>query len=139
MSLNTLADHLSARYKKLGAMEDLDEAIVLDQEALNLFLQGHHDQSTSLSNIADHLSSRYKQLRAMEDLDEAIGLVREALDLCPHGHPDRSISLNSLADCLSSRYNQLGASISNWCMALSTLGSLGNSQTSIIKYISDSK
>ena len=56
MSLNTLADHLSARYKKLGAMEDLDEAIVLDQEALNLFLQGHHDQSTSLSNIADHLS-----------------------------------------------------------------------------------
>ena len=109
MSLNTLADHLSARYKKLGVMEDLDEAIVLDREALNLFPQGHHDRSTSLSNIADHLSSQYKQLGAMEDLDEAIGLVREALDLCLHGHPDRSISLNSLADCLSSRYNQLGA------------------------------
>ena len=98
-----------SRYMRHGAMQDPDETIVLSQEALSLYPQGHHGQSMSLNCLADGLSFRYKQLRAMQDLDEIIDLGREALDLCPQGHPDRSMSLNNLADGLSARYNQLGA------------------------------
>ena len=90
-------------------MEDLDEAIVLDREALNLCPQGHPLQSGSLNNLAAGLSTRYNQLGAMEDLDEAIVLNREALNLRLQGHPDRSTSLNNLAVHLSTRYKQLGA------------------------------
>ena len=97
-----------SRYKQLGVMEDLDEAIVLGREALDLCPQGHHDRSMSLNNLADFLSFRWKQLGAMEDLDEAIVLDREALDICPQGHLYRPMALNNLAVHLSTRYNQLG-------------------------------
>ena len=90
-------------------MQDIEEAIVLDREALSLCPQGHPNRSMSLNNLAVSLSSRYKQLGAREDLDEAIVLNREALDLCPQEHPNRSMSLNNLAGDLSSRYNQLRA------------------------------
>ena len=90
-------------------MQDLDEAIVLDREALDLCPQGHPHRSTSLHNLASHLSTRYTQLGAIHDLDEAIVLDQEALDLRPQGHPNRSMSLNNLASCLFARYKQLGA------------------------------
>ena len=108
--MNNLAVDLSSRYKQLGALRDLDEAIILDREALSLFPQGHPNRSMSLNNLAVDLSSRYKQLGALRDLDEAIVLAREALSILPQGHPDRSASLNNLANRLSTRYSQLGAS-----------------------------
>ena len=104
-----LALHLSDRYDQLGAMGDLEEAIVFDREALSLRPQGHTDRSSSLNNLANRLSTRYKQVGAMQDLDEAIVLDREALSLRPQGHPDRSSSLNNLALHLSTRYKQVGA------------------------------
>jgi CHAT domain-containing protein len=92
-------------------MQDLDEAIVLDREALNLRPQGHPDRSMSLNNLALHLSTRYDQLGAMQDLDEAIVLDREALNLCPQGHPDRSNVVEQ--PCSSSLH--LGTSSSGKC------------------------
>ena len=90
-------------------MEDLNEAILLNRDALALRPPGHPGRSASLGNLAVDLSTRFKQLGEMEDLNEAIVLNREALALCPPGHPDRSASLGNLASHLSSRYNQLGA------------------------------
>ena len=75
MSLNNLAVDLSTRYSQLGAMEDLNEAIVLDREALDLRPQGHLDRSMSLNNLAIRLTARYNQLGGMQDLDDAIVLV----------------------------------------------------------------
>ncbi|KAF8431483.1 CHAT domain-containing protein [Boletus edulis BED1] len=89
-------------------MGDLDEAIVLRREALELCPQGHPDRSTYLNSLANSLSTRYKQLGATADLDEAIVLAREALELCPQGHPHCSTYLNNLANSLSTRYKQLG-------------------------------
>jgi hypothetical protein len=71
-------------------MEDLDETIVLDREALDLRPTGHPLRSSCLNNLAADLSTRYGQLGVIEDL---LVLDREALDLRPQGHPDRSISL----------------------------------------------
>ena len=103
-----LGNRLSTRYKHLGAMQDLDEAIVLAREALALDLrpQGYHYRPVSLMNLAVYLSTRYKPLGAMQDLDEAIVLNREALDLRPQGHPDRSGSLDSLVSYLCSRFTR---------------------------------
>ena len=89
-------------------MQDLNEAIVLDREALRLRRKGHPDRSQLLNNLSVDLSTRYKRFGTMQDLHEAIVLHREALDLLPKGHPDRSSSLSNLAADLSTRYNQLG-------------------------------
>jgi hypothetical protein len=43
-------------------MKDLEEAIVLCREALDLFPQRHPHRPLSLSNLAVYLSARYKQL-----------------------------------------------------------------------------
>ena len=98
-----------SRYKQLVAVQDLEETIVLGQDAFDLCPQGHPDRAMSLNNLADDLSFQYQQLGAMEDLDEAIVLGREALDLSPQGHHNRSMSLNNLADFLSFRWKELGA------------------------------
>ncbi|KAF8132951.1 TPR-like protein [Boletus edulis] len=125
VALNKIASRLSTRYKQLGRVVDLDEAIVLDREALELRPNGHPDRSMPLNTLAKHsnfarkdtliapfhLSTRYNQLGAMADLDEVIVLDREALELCPQGHPDRSMSLNNLAIRLWTHYNQLGAMV----------------------------
>ena len=87
-------------------MEDLQEAIVLDREALDLRPQGHPDRSMSLNNLANRFSALYNQLGAMQDLDKAIVLAREALDLRPQGHPDRSGSLVDLARYLCHRFTR---------------------------------
>ena len=82
-------------------MEDLDEAIVLNREALCLRTQGHPARSASLNSLAIHLSARHIRLGAMQDLDEA---------LYPQGHPDRSGPLDHFARHLRNRftrYNQL--------------------------------
>ena len=108
VSLTQLAVDLASRYMHLWAMQDLDEAIVLVREALDLRPKGYPNRSTSLINLAHLLYSLYEQLGAMQDLDEAIILVREALDLCARGHPDRTLSLNNLAAYLCTRCKQLG-------------------------------
>ncbi|KAN0100614.1 CHAT domain containing protein [Tylopilus felleus] len=90
-------------------MQDLDEAIVLDREALGLLPKGHPHRSQFLNNLAVDLSTQYNQRGAVQDLDEAIVLGREALGLRPEGHPARSSSLNNLVVDLSTRYKQLGA------------------------------
>ena len=107
--LHLRAKSLVTKFKQGGRTSYIDDAIVLDRDALELCPPGHHKRSASLSQLAIHLSDHYGQVGATRDLDEAIVRVREALDLFPQGHPDRSISLNILAVILSTRYNQLGA------------------------------
>ena len=107
--LHLRAESLVAKFKQGRGSSYIDEAIVLDREALELCSSGHHMRPMSLTWLAIHLGDRYGQLGATGDLEEAIVLDREALDLRPQGHPDRLISLNNLADGLSSLYNQLGA------------------------------
>ena len=107
--LHLRAKSLVAEFEQGGGSSNIDEAIVVDRDALGLCPPGHPKRPVSLTCLAIALSGRYDQLGVMRDLDEAILLDQEALDLRPQGHPDRSMSLNNLADCLFSRYNQLGA------------------------------
>lgn len=102
MSLSSTLDTTS-----LGAMQDLDEVIVLNREALGLRSKGQPDRSMSLSNLTVGLSwtTRCYQLGAMQDLVPD----REALNLRPKRHPDRSTSLSNLALHLSTRCDKLGA------------------------------
>ena len=105
--LHSRAQSLFSRFEQGGGTHNIDDAIVLDREALELCPPGHSKRSDSLICLGIHLSDRYNQLGAMADLNEAIIFNRGALVLCPPGHLDRPTSLNNLANTLSTRYNRL--------------------------------
>ena len=96
----------ATRFKQLGRMEDLEEAITCQCQALVLRPHGHPGRSISLHNLALSMSTRFEQLGRMEDLEEAITCHRQALALRPHGHPDRSMSLNNLAAAVFISFEQ---------------------------------
>jgi CHAT domain-containing protein/tetratricopeptide (TPR) repeat protein len=106
--LHLRANSLVAKFEQGGGTNYIDEAIVLDREALELCPPGHPKRAVSLTSLAIHLGDRYRQLGATGDLEEAIVLNCEVLDLHPQGHPSRSVSLDNLAVLLSTRYQQLG-------------------------------
>ena len=102
------ADSLVTKFKQGGEVVYIDEAIVLDREALDLCHPSHPERSATLTQLASHLWHRYQQLGGIDDLNMAIVFDRDALVLCPPGNPLRSTSLNNLALHLATLYNQLG-------------------------------
>ncbi|KAI6120463.1 hypothetical protein EDD17DRAFT_1754921 [Pisolithus thermaeus] len=127
--LFNLAVALRNRFKEGKKFGDLEEAITLFRDVLQLRPSGHHDRSSSLCELARCLSNRYDTKGAailimlylydlacdlrkrfqkharMDDLKEAIELHCAALDLRLSGHPDRSSSLHELALSFSNRYD----------------------------------
>ncbi|KAF8810300.1 hypothetical protein BYT27DRAFT_7092307, partial [Phlegmacium glaucopus] len=79
--LNNLANLLLTRFEHGGQKNDLDEAISLNEQALELFPSAHPDRSFSLTSLANALSKRFDQGGQKSDLDEAISLHRLALEL----------------------------------------------------------
>ena len=104
----SLADLLYRRFKQRSAISDLDEALSLERNALELRPQGHPVRALSLATVAAYLYARFMELGTLSDLDEAIVLERNSLELWPQGHPDRTRSLTNLASSLYSRFGQLG-------------------------------
>lgn len=90
MCLNNFATCLFIRYNRLGAVEDIDKAIVVNRDALALCQPGHPDRTMALNNLAAYYFTRYNHLGAMEDFNEAIDVGRDTLAHRPPGHPNRS-------------------------------------------------
>ncbi|KAF8501303.1 CHAT domain-containing protein [Gautieria morchelliformis] len=107
-SFTGIASALVTRFEQSGRHEDLEEAISLHREALELRPAPHPLRSDSLNNIANALSTRFEQSGRHEDLEEAISLHREALGLLPAPHPLRSNSLNNVATALKTRFGRFG-------------------------------
>ena len=102
------AESLAATFQQGGETRYIDEAIVLDREALDICTPSHPQRSDCLIQLSFHISTRFNQLGGIEKLNEAIILDREALALRTPGYPDRSMSLNNLALHLCTRYEQVG-------------------------------
>ncbi|KAI6016665.1 hypothetical protein BKA83DRAFT_14985 [Pisolithus microcarpus] len=107
-ALYNLALGLCARFKKERQINDLNEAITLHRDALELrpVENEEGDRSDSLHQLAFCLWYRYHELGAVVDLEEAIALGREALALRPPGHPRRDSILNNLGVYLRTRFEK---------------------------------
>ena len=87
-SLGNLACFLHARFKQLGTLPDLEEALALGRNVLERCPQGHPYQAGSLGDLARSLHARFQQLGTLPDLEEALALGHNVLELCPQGHPN---------------------------------------------------
>ena len=89
--LNNLANALWTQFEQQGQQADVDEAISLYRQPLNL--RPLQNSERSLSNLASALRTRFAQRSQKNDLDEAISLYRHALKLFPPPHLLRSTIL----------------------------------------------
>ncbi|KAJ2930645.1 hypothetical protein H1R20_g6447, partial [Candolleomyces eurysporus] len=94
---------------QIGSLTDLDKAISLHREALQLRPSPHPDRSFSLDNLGHALLDRHWLTGTMADLEEAISVYRKALELRPLHHLLRSDSLDNLGGVLLSRHKRTGS------------------------------
>ncbi|PSR70411.1 hypothetical protein PHLCEN_2v13716 [Hermanssonia centrifuga] len=96
------------RFLESQSLQDLEESIRCDREALCLRLEGHPARDLSMNNLGSSLTARYEILGHAEDLDESISLHRATLLLRSETHAEYSTSLNNIATSLLSRFERDG-------------------------------
>ena len=89
-------------------MEDLEEAILVARQAVDVTPKDHPDLAGWLNNLGTKLESRYERTGEMEDLKEALRVARQAVDVTPEDHPDLAGRLNNLGTKLERRYERTG-------------------------------
>ncbi|PPR00664.1 hypothetical protein CVT26_012321 [Gymnopilus dilepis] len=94
-----------AHFDQSSRQVDLNEAILMHQQALELHPSAHSNHSLSLNNLASVLEARFQQSGRQADLDDAILMLQEALELRPAPHPARWASLAVLGNCLQTRFS----------------------------------
>ena len=118
-----LAALLLRRFRQQSALADLDEAIILYQEVLEVCPSGSPASASYLHDLARCLSQRFTKLAMSTDLDDAIKFEQAASALRPQGHPDHTESLNSLFDYRQLKIKGRGASTQSACPTGTTSGS----------------
>ncbi|KUL82059.1 hypothetical protein ZTR_10675 [Talaromyces verruculosus] len=108
MYLNNLANRLSHRYFRTGAMGDLEEAIQVIRQAVDATLHDHPDRAMYLNNLGIRLGDRFSRTGSTADLEEAIQVARQAVHATPDGHPDRAGRLINLGIRLGDKYSRTG-------------------------------
>ncbi|KDR67553.1 hypothetical protein GALMADRAFT_283519 [Galerina marginata CBS 339.88] len=85
-------------------IEDLDEAILNDQLAVDLVKEDQHTQKYSfLSNLGSHLKRRFEESNSVLDLEKATSALEEALDHVSNGAGRAKVAHN-LADAYYAHY-----------------------------------
>ena len=59
-------------------MEDLEEALRVARQAVDVTPKDHLDLATMLNNLGTKLESRYERTGKMEDLEEALQVTQQA-------------------------------------------------------------
>ncbi|KAG9317751.1 hypothetical protein JVU11DRAFT_1969 [Chiua virens] len=103
--LNNLGDSLRIRFKYLGELGDLEEAISMLTEAVNLPPDGH---PVHLNSLGVSLFTRFARFGERRDLEDAILQQELAVGLIPSGHPHKPKYLSNLGNLFRARFEQVG-------------------------------
>jgi tetratricopeptide (TPR) repeat protein len=106
-AMSDLATALDVRGERTGAVADLDEAISLQRQVLDVARSDHPRQPGFHSNLATSLRHRFLATGQMADLDTAVMMARVAAASNPH--PRRAMYLTNLAALLGDRYDHVGS------------------------------
>jgi tetratricopeptide (TPR) repeat protein len=95
---------LSLRFRYMGNLCDISEAILLQQKSVNL-TQDDAEKHSRLNNLAVSFRYRYQCTGNLSDIFEAISLQRQAVDLTPEGHVDFPGLLHNLGILLMTQFD----------------------------------
>ena len=79
-------------------MDDLDRAIVTNEQAVESTPDDHPDRAMYLNNLGSALQSRFERTGSMDDLDRAIVTNEQAVESTPDDHPDRAGSAEQFGE-----------------------------------------
>ncbi|THU78368.1 hypothetical protein K435DRAFT_811616, partial [Dendrothele bispora CBS 962.96] len=99
--LNNLGTAFFRRFECLGELKDLENAIDVKQQAVDLTPDGHDDRAGRLNNLGSAFQSRFERLGELKDIENAV-------DLTPDGHADKAALLNNLGTAFFRRFECLG-------------------------------
>ncbi|KAG8834630.1 hypothetical protein FRC20_007420, partial [Serendipita sp. 405] len=106
--LSNLGNSLLTRFERFGNLDDMNDAIVKHQAAVDLTPDGHPDKPQQLSNLGNSLLTRFDRLGNLDDMKNAIVQHQIAVDLTPDDHPDKPRQLSNLGNSLLTRFDRLG-------------------------------
>ncbi|KAL5632245.1 hypothetical protein ACGC1H_000296 [Rhizoctonia solani] len=98
----------SFRFKRLGELSDLENAIEYLSRALTLTPDRHPHLPGILVNLGLFHGDRFERLGKLSDLENAIKYQSRALALTPKGHPHLPRTLANLAVSHEIRFERLG-------------------------------
>ncbi|KAJ7257747.1 hypothetical protein C8J57DRAFT_1647484 [Mycena rebaudengoi] len=105
---NCLGDSLLTRSGHGGGLKDLDEAISLYQQSVDLHFFPEKLHEISLHRLANAVYGRFQQTRELADLDESIQLFRIFVAIYTIPSSARSAALHKLANAIHIRFLLLG-------------------------------
>ncbi|KAI8295940.1 putative 30S ribosomal protein S17-like protein [Colletotrichum sp. SAR 10_98] len=108
--LSELSHRIHTKYKRLGRLSDLQEAIQSAEQAIEAS-PGIHSEATRAgwrSDLAFLVTARFRHTGESKDLEDGICYAREAVEVTPADHRERSNRLNNLGHVLYSRYMYTG-------------------------------
>ncbi|KAF8198897.1 CHAT domain-containing protein, partial [Mycena galopus ATCC 62051] len=106
--LLNLGGFLMTRFRRLGDFGDLDRAVSIQEDALELTPDSHPDKAGLLENHSYFLYHRFECLGNLEDLNLSVSQSQDAIRLTPDGHPGKGSRLNRLAESAITRFERLG-------------------------------
>ncbi|KAI0316762.1 TPR-like protein [Amylostereum chailletii] len=108
MYLYNLGQFFLYRFERLGDLADVDKAICLQREAVDLTPEDHTNKHVYLNGLAASFVRRYARLGDFADIESAICLRRQAIDLTAEDYPYKHVYLNGLGASLTERFRRLG-------------------------------
>jgi hypothetical protein len=96
--------NLAFELNSTGSLVDLDEAVQLGRQAIDITRKGHSDLPWHLCCLAMGLLQRFWKIERPSDLEEAVSLGQRAVDTATIDHEGRPFYLVVLAKALHSRY-----------------------------------
>ncbi|KAF5320590.1 hypothetical protein D9611_013755 [Ephemerocybe angulata] len=98
--LNNLCVTLLRRFERLGHMQDIEEAILIQREVVSLTHDDDPSLPTHLNNLARFLLAQYGRTNEIDNLGQAAVLQQSAVDLTPDDHRDLPAWLSNLGGTL---------------------------------------
>ena len=97
-----------ARFERLGQLNDLEDAISRQSEAVDLTPDGHPRKPNYLMSLSFSFLTRFERLGQLNDLEDAISRQAEAVDLTPDGSLHKPRYLDNLGNSFRIRFSRLG-------------------------------
>ncbi|MFH8477209.1 tetratricopeptide repeat protein [Streptomyces sp. NPDC018000] len=89
-----------ARFERRGDLADLDQAVAVARQAVEVAPSGHPDRAALLNNLGSALRARFERRGDLAGLDQAVELARQALAESPVDGPRYPTILSNLGAML---------------------------------------
>ncbi|KAE9387510.1 TPR-like protein [Gymnopus androsaceus JB14] len=106
--LDNTALQLAMSFQQSGEISQIENAVQLWKQAVELTPDGHAYKSRLLNNLGNAYQLQFNHLGELSDIESAIVALKQAIELTPDGHADKPPRLSSLSIAYWSQFGHLG-------------------------------